>query len=124
METEEERNNQSSPREGEKLPSLETVSNEEVKQAPKVNVASKYETQSESELVALCGQSVDNKADSGDRTKAKGGEEEASETPKKTGRIKRKERRLRNEPQNITGKYTKQSSACRPLSGSETTGLH
>lgn len=145
METEEELN-QLSPATGDprEVPSMETSSNEEAKQAAKVNVASKYETQSESELLALCGRhslgdsteeakqaskvivaskyetqsesellalcghSPDDKAGSVDRANTIESHEEASETPhiiKKTGRIKRKERRLRNEPQNIVGKH-------------------
>ena len=72
-----------------------------------LHVASAYETQSEGELLAPCEPSTEQE-DTNTVVEMVVKNEDTGDSPqaaKKTGRAKRKEKRLKNEPQNITGKH-------------------
>ena len=72
-----------------------------------LHLASMYETQSEGELLGLCKPSKElETTEAHNAVEGKVKREDTSESTlaaKKTGRAKRKEKRLKNEPPNITG---------------------
>lgn len=81
----------------------------------KVKISSMYESQSESELLALCeppvkvmkveSMEIETGAGEAEQNRKNGGNvAESSPSAKMSGRSKRRVKRLRNEPPNITGR--------------------